>query len=68
MAYISPNLKTKKAVKEALAAGKKIVVFNPGLGGPIVDGSVTLEGPHYPEPHRWYAQGVVENGFLKSIK
>lgn len=68
MAYISPNLKTKKAVKEALAAGEKITVFNPGLGGDIVDGPVTLEGPHYPEPHRWYAQGVVENGFLKSIK
>jgi hypothetical protein len=29
---------------------------------PPLDGTITLEGPHYPEPHRWYATAVVKNG------
>lgn len=68
--YISPNLKSKKAIKEALAAGRTITVFQPGpFGGKEpTDGRVTLEGPHYPEAHKWYAQGVLENGRLVSIK
>jgi len=32
------------------------------------NGTVYLEGPHYPEPHRWYAQGTVKNRVLVSIK
>lgn len=67
--YISPNLPTKKAVKEAIAAGKTITVFNPGpFGQPPENGTVTLEGPHYPKPHTWYGQGVVKDGKLVSIK
>jgi len=68
--YTSTNFKTKKAVREAIAAGAKITVFQPGPfgGNEPKDGPVTLEGPHYPEPHRWYAQGVLKNGILTSIK
>lgn len=66
--YVSPNFKTKKAIKEALAAGKTVEVFSPGPFPAPRDGHVTLEGPHYPEPHRWYAQGVVADGKLVSIK
>lgn len=69
MAYTETNYKTKKALKADLAAGKTITVFQPGPFGPDVkDGSVFLEGPHYPEPHRWYASGVVKNGVLVSVK
>ena len=32
MAYVSPNFKTKKALKQALAEGKHVVVYQPGLG------------------------------------
>ncbi len=68
MAYVSPNYKTKKALKEALASGVSVRVYQPGLGTIPRDGSVSLEGPHYPEPHRWYAEGVMENGKLVKIR
>ena len=72
--YTSPNYKTKKQVKEAIAQGKTITVFQPNdmfgnpKAAPNYSGSVTLEGPHYPEPHRWYGTGTVENGKLVAIK
>ena len=72
MAYVSPNFKTKKALIEALAAGKAVDVYQPNdiTGGRAIptDGRVSLEGPHYPEPHRWYATGRMENGRLVSVK
>lgn len=69
MAYTATNFKSKADVKRALAKGEKIRVFQPGPFGPDVsDGVVYLEGPHYPEPHRWYGQGEVKDGVLLSIK
>lgn len=68
MTYTVTNFRTKKALKEALASGQEIRVFQPGPFGPDVqDGKVYLEGPHYPEPHRWYASGVVKNGVLVKL-
>ena len=68
--YVSPNFKTKKALKEALAAGKVVEVFQPNdmFNSGTPNGRVILEGPHYPELHKWYATGVCENGILKSVK
>jgi hypothetical protein len=70
MAYVSPNYKTKKALKEALAAGKAIQVYQPGPFSHTLpeNGTVYLEGPHYPEPHKWYAQGTMKNGRLISVR
>lgn len=68
MAYVSPNHKTKKAIKDALAAGKFVDVYQPGLGSVPENGTIALEGPHYPEPHRWYATGTIVNGRLVSVK
>ena len=67
MAYVSPNFKTKKALKEALASGKDVRVFQPGLGTVPVDGTIALEGPHFPKPHRWYAQGTMRAGKLVKV-
>lgn len=70
--YVDPNFKTKKALKEAIANGEYIMVYQPN--GDLfaveipVNGTVTLEGPHYPEPHKWYAQGVMKDGKLVSVK
>ena len=70
--YTTINFKTKKALKEALLAGKKITVYQPN--GDLfnkeeqTEGIVSLEGPHYPKPHRWYATGILKEGFLISIK
>lgn len=68
MAYVSPNVKTKKALKELIAAGRTVEVYQPGLGTVPVNGTVYLEGPHYPEPHRWYASGTMSDGRLVSVK
>lgn len=68
MTYVDPNFKTKKALKEAIANGDDIVVYEPGLGGPVPqDGTVYLEGPHYPEPHKWYGRGTMKNGKLVKV-
>jgi len=68
MAYVSPNYPTKKALKDALAAGKEIEVFQPGLGTVPVNGRIALEGPHYPKPHKWYAEAIMRDGKLASVK
>lgn len=68
MAYVNPNFKTKKELKAAIAEGKSIDVFQPGLGTVPVDGRIALEGPHYPQPHKWYAEGTMENGRLVKVK
>jgi hypothetical protein len=68
MAYTSTNFKSKKALKDALANGEQVTVFAPGLGTIPENGKVTLEGPHYPEPHKWYGQGVMRDGLLVSVK
>lgn len=68
--YTTINFKTKKAIKEAIEAGKQITVFQPGPfgGNEPKDGTVFLEGPHYPEPHKWYAQGTLKSGILVAVK
>lgn len=68
MTYVSPNFKTKKALKEALSAGTDVDVFQPGLGTVPYDGTVFLEGPHYPAPHSWYATGTMKDGKLVGVK
>lgn len=67
MAYASGNPKTKKALKEAVAAGKKVGVFSPGPFGCKTDGVEFLEGPHYPAPHSWYAKVQVEGGLVVKV-
>ena len=68
MAYVNPNYKTKKAFKEAVKAGKQVEVFSPGPFGCKQNGTEYIEGPHYPQPHRWYAQVQVKDGFVISVK
>jgi hypothetical protein len=68
MAYVDPNFRTKKLLREALTAGKWISVFQPGLGSVPINGTISLEGPHYPKPHTWYAVGTMRDGKLVSIK
>lgn len=63
--YTRRNFKTKKALKEAVKAGERIAVFQPGpFGGSQTHGKIGLEGPHYPEPHRWYASATIEDGCI----
>lgn len=68
--YCSPNYKTKKALKEAVAEGKIVTVFQPNNIFNVVpptNGTVTLEGPHFPEPHRWYARATLKDGKIVKV-
>ena len=69
--YTVENYRSKKAVKEAIKAGVEVQVYQPGpfgKGSEVGDQTVFLEGPHYPEPHRWYGEGRLVDGVLVSVK
>ncbi len=71
--YTETNFKTKKALKEAVAAhqagtGPAVRIFAPGMGTPASDGDEYLEGPHYPKPHTWYAAVVMKAGAVVKVK
>lgn len=69
MSYTSKNFKSKKELKTVVAAGEAVRVFNPGLGPDLshFTGTVYLEGPHYPQPHKWYATAQVVDGLVKKV-
>jgi len=55
MTYCVENFRTKKALREAVAE-RDVAIYQPGpWGRRVQNGTVYLEGPHYPEPHKWYA-------------
>lgn len=66
--YVEPNFKTKKALKEAIANGETVSVFSPGIFPCPNDGEVSVEGPHYPKPHTWYARVIVKDRRVVSVK
>ena len=66
--YASINFKTKKQLKEAVASGMKVTIYAPGLGSPKTDGREYLEGPWYPQPHTWYAQVEMKDGYVVKVK
>lgn len=68
--YTHTNYKTKKALKDAVAAGEKVTYFQPGPfgGDELRDGKIQIEGPHFPKAHTWYAECTVENGYITNVK
>lgn len=66
--YASGNPKTKKLLKEWIAAGRKVEIFSPGPFPAPRNGRGTVEGPHYPAPHTWYAMVEVVDGFIVKVK
>ena len=73
--YTDRNFRSKKDLKEAVARGEQIGVYDPGggmsgeyPGGPPVNGRAAVAGPHYPEPHRWYAEIVLKDGVIVGVK
>lgn len=67
MAYATGNPATKKALRESVAAGRRVEVFSPGEFPCKSDGEVAIEGPHYPAPHRWYARVQVAGGVIVKV-
>lgn len=66
--YTARNFKTKKEMKEAVARGDRVTIFSPGPFPCKTDGTEFLEGPHSPEPHRWYAQVTMKDGAIIKVK
>lgn len=68
--YTTINFKTKKALKEAVKNGEKVTYYQPGPfgGNEPTDGQFCVEGPHYPEPHRWYATCTAKDGVIVNVK
>jgi hypothetical protein len=68
--YSDWDFESKRALKEAVAtAGPSGVgCHQPGPFGPsVADGDHCCEGPHYPEPHRWYARVRVKGGRIVKV-
>jgi hypothetical protein len=55
----------------AIRKARAITVYQPNrfVDGPTppTNGIVYLEGPHYPEPHRWYAKATLVNGEVVKV-
>ena len=72
--YANKNFKTKKLLKEAVAAGDKVTIYQPGgiftppEADPHYSGKAYLEGPHYPAPHTWYAEVTMRDGCVVKVK
>lgn len=66
--YTTVNFKSKKELKQAVANGQRVTLFAPGLGQPAQNGREFVEGPHYPQPHKWYAQVEMKDGVVVAVK
>lgn len=81
--YTVRNFKTKKALKDAVAAWnaatheergfglpRAVTYYQPGpFGGDEPwNGKIYVEGPHYPEPHRWYATCDAVDGVIVKVR
>ena len=75
--YVTGNPKTKKALKECVAAAQSEQgraagvpgpeVFSPGPFPAKANGVEFVEGPQYPAAHTWYAKVAVENGEIVKV-
>lgn len=68
MAYVRPNCKSKAEIKRRLKAGETITVFQPGLGTVPRDGTIDIEGPHYPQPHKWWGTATIVDGKVTKVR
>ena len=66
--YTDRNYQTKKQLKADVLSGKQVSVYQPGGMFPSkTDGRVSVEGPHYPQPHRWYASVEIKGGIIVKV-
>lgn len=65
--YTETNFKSAKALRDAVKAGQQVRCFSPGPFPCPKEGTVHLEGPHYPKPHTWYATATLRDGIVVSV-
>ncbi len=69
--YVSPNFKTKKALRDTLIRGTvEVLIFQPNaiphtLG--TEQGAFSVEGPWYPQHYTWSARVEVVDGRVTRI-
>jgi hypothetical protein len=69
MSYVTENYKSKKDFIAAVKSGVQHETYNPsGMWPTTQNGQDVIEGPHYPQPHRWYASVKVKDGIVVSAK
>jgi hypothetical protein len=68
MAYTNINFKTKKELIEAVKNGEDVFLVSQGFFPAPQNGRVTIEGPQYPQPHKWYASATIEDGKVVTAK
>lgn len=60
MAYVDPDYSSKKRSRWRRMLAEIHYTYNPsGLYAYRINGRGTVEGPHFPKLHRWYASVVV---------
>ena len=70
MVYGEIDFNTKKELIQAIKDGKQISIFQigPFAANCPKNGRVVIEGPHYPRPHKWYAEAEVKDGIIQKVK
>ena len=69
MSYVNPDYKTKKAFKQAVKDGIKHKAHIHGsVFSCVQNGEESIEGPHYPKPHTWYAEVTMKDGWITKVK
>lgn len=69
MAYVLPNYRTKREFRAAVLCGVEHRPFaRSGTFAIAKNGWVTVQGPHYPEVHRWYAKCDVKDGVVTRVR
>lgn len=68
--YTEINFKSKKELKEAVKAGRKIMIYNVIFPAATIAGcSYGVEGPHAPKPHTWCATVTLGDDLcIKTVK
>lgn len=67
--YVRPNFPNKKLFKEAVARGEKISFYDhAGRETVPATGTIYVEGPHFPQPHTWYAEVVLKDGNVQKVR
>jgi len=66
--YLTPNFQSKAAIKRAITAGETVTLLMWGpFDKPVENGTATVEGPHYPAPHKWWGTVTVKDGRVVKI-
>ena len=64
-----PNPISESELRELRRLKNRLQAYQPGGIFPgTTNGTAVIEGPHYPQPHRWYASVIIEDGIVTKVK